>query len=603
MKRTMAMISALALFVVAGCANLESDVEPDWVSDARAGGLADSDVSLDDSRLVIDDRDSMVILDSEDGDALGVLGDDPNFPTLIQGPDVPVQPDADHSNIVVLPEAGLLLFLDFESLEDRITAIDLETGDMMWVSRDHEYSIQRFEGIIGEVRDRAAQTLASAFGGTAQTESAYAKRSRQRRFARNLAETVDDGDAFLFKTFDGLAKIDTETSQTIWQIEEFKGPGLQSVQILDDGDYLVASTGENLSDYQVATAYHLARISPEGELRWLAEHNADGTRGLGVSDETAVVYNTPVEGFDLETGEKVWENEYVASGGGGADDRYLPEPSPMVTDDAVYQAMDILGEDGAPSIAINIPPHRIRSYDSATGELRWETDKTDTYFGPLDKEGDTLIVWGAGELFGDGGAGIAGLDANTGEVLWKSPEVETPGFFMQMAEAEWYADPAYGPDGETMFIAGQYNLVGVDVISGETLFDVDLSDNEIGQTMWLTTGSDNVAVIGRDGIAGYDMADGSQQYEHETDYVRGYRSGGDRVALLVQARMLAGMAESDERGLVPVDIDTGDKGELAVYHLRGSSYGPLSNSVYLASNGSDVYTFDEDGYLIQYSLW
>ncbi len=607
-------IGALAL---SGCASLESEVEPDWESQAWAG--SETAATADGSRLVLGGSRHVFVVDGDTGAVIGGIGElNEDFSDQLRrafnpvagNPHYPLE--ARNSNIALLPDTGMLLIFNYKHHSEHITAVDLESGDNRWHTDQYNYSVQQYEAIIRRVSQLAGSG-----------ESYGDRRIRQYLFAQSLVASVDDGDAILMKTFRGLVKLDAETGNQHWRVPEFGGPGILDVKPLENGDYLVASTGQDLMRLQAANAYHLARISPQGQLRWITEHAGDSTHGLHVAGNRAIVDGDTIEIFNLSNGEKLWQGPDRWRVDPDNHPRYMPQPDPLVVGNRLYQAAHTHGEDGG--LMTTGFPHRIRNYDLDTGEIHWETEEVHTYFGPLEMIDGQLIVWGSGEFFGDHeGAGIAALDPDTGEPIWQSPEMATPGM---ISYSKWVVDPVYDAGKNHVFIAGPEDLYGFRLRDGEQTLNQDLSELGLGHTVGLAEHDGKVIVIAREGVAAFDMDTGRQAFRVETENVTDFFPRGERLVLRVNAggimalgedqvdhndpvvidpqtgrRVRGSSSNSVPTGVVSVDLNTGTLGRLAAWERpRRLRLGPLAD-IFVSDDGRYAYIIGERGRLVRYSL-
>ena len=597
-----ASILALGIIIAQGCATIESERDPDWQSGFEVEPLADTGALADGSRLVVGNPRMFAVVDGASGDPIGVLGEGGGLPVTISVGDTAayrLQPAS--SNVITLADARIALVLDYEGTNERITAIDLDAGDKAWYRTDYRYSVQQYEETIRRTAAAVGQTLAAALGGEASGEDARDRRARQRHFAQHLAAEVEDGDAFLFKTFGSLVKMDADSGVEQWRVEAFNGPGILQVEELADGDYLVLSTPQNLSRLQAADSYALARVGADGRVRWISEHAGNATRGMQIAGNRVVVDGTPLQVFDLETGDKLWENELrYAAGEDFPDPRHIPAPPPLITEDGLYQAAFTHGEDG--SFVSTGFPHRVRGYDIDTGEERWRTAETNTFYGQLHEVDDRIIVWGAGEFFGEHeGGGVAALDPDSGEVAWNSPEMETPG---TISMASWVVEPVFDATREHVFIAGPEDLYGLRVSDGQKVLDVDVDAAGIGSTVGLVRDGDRIVVIGSTGVAAYAIADGSRDFVQETEQIADYSVHGERLILHVTAAVAGIPPENGSGGVVALDLRSDSLGAMIGWPELGPLVtGPLGGPyAFVTEDGRHAYIVDGDGYLKRYSL-
>lgn len=602
-KALMASLLLLAGTAMTGCASLESEAPPDWRSAVEVRPLAEAEIVPDRTRIVLGNPRQAAVVDGYSGEPVGVIGDDARLNVTISiGGTAAYRLRADSSNTVTLPEAGLVLIMDYAGTSERLTAMDVDTGRLAWHTDAFSYSIQQYEQLIRSAASAAGKTLASLLGGSARGESIVERRQRQRAFARHLTVEVDGGDAILFKTFGGLYKLDAATGEPLWRLPDFQGPGLQQVTTLPNGDYLVLATGLDLSKLQAADAYHLARITADGQLRWMTEHAGRDTAGLYTANDRVLVDGSPLQVFDLKTGDRLWENGIRRSARKHPDPRHIPQPPPLATGDMIVQAAPITGEAGR-TISTGFP-HRVRAYDADTGDVLWETTETNTFFGEIHLEGDRLLVWGAGEFFGEkAGGGMAALDLHSGETLWRTAAMATPG---TVSKSDWVVEPVFDHSREQVFIAGPEDLIGVRIADGTQTLSIDLSETDLGDTVGLSRHGDDVIVVGQSGVAAYDMNDSTQRFETQTERVVGFTHRGNRVILNLVANALADLSRQapDVRGLRAVDLRSGRPGSLVAWEPGTTLlFGGLSRGGALISeDGRFAYVVDKDRRLTRYSL-
>ena len=595
------VLGALAGVVMAGCASLDSEREPDWQSHFETRPLADTGALDDGTRLVIGNPRQFAVVDGANGETLGVLGEGGRLQvTIAVGDTAAYRLRPDSSNVLTLADAELALVLDYEGTRERITAIDLASGDKAWHRTDYRYSVQQYEETIRRAAAQAGGAIADALGGEAHGEAIDDRRRRQRHFAQHLAVSVDDGGAVLFKTFASLVLLDAQTGGERWRVPAFNGPGILQVEEIDNGDFLVLSTPRNLARLQIAQAYSLMRVGRDGQVRWVSEHAGNATRGMEVVGDRVVVDGTPLEVFDLASGERLWANELRYAAGGFPDPRYIPAPAPLITADGLYQAAFTHGEDG--SFVSAGFPHRVRAYDIDSGEERWETAETNTFFGELYEVDERLLVWGAGAFFGaHEGGGIAALDPATGERLWQSPEMATPGTF---TTAPWVVEPVFDAEREHVYIAGPEDLYGLRIDDGERTLAVDIEAVDIGAPVGLVRHDDHIVVVAREGVAAFALADGSRAFVIETERIADYSLHGERLVIHVVATVAGLEGDNGAGGVRAINLDHGTAGGLVAWpEIPSLVFGPLGGPrAFVTADGRHAFFVDRDGYLRRYTL-
>lgn len=592
---------ATGMFVLHGCAGMETERPPDWQSAVEVASLADTAATSDGSRFVVGGPTRLVLVDGENGEPVSVLGEESRFEALVE------RASLSDSNMVTLPGAGAVLVFDDDRGSETVTALDLDSGEKRWQVSHFSYSLQQYQQVISRISSDAARTVSAITGGSGSGETSSHRRKRQRAFVQGLISPVDDGDTILFKTFNGLVSLDMRAGGENWRVREFNGPGIRQVEELDSGDYLVLSSGQDIEMLQAADAYDLARISPRGQVRWISEHAGSNTRGMYLAGSRVYVDGDTIEAFDVNDGRKLWTGPERWSLDGHTDPRYLPQPEPLTSQHGVFQAASAHGEDG--EFVSTGFPHRIRGYDPDTGDHLWETGETDTFFGGLYMIDGQLIAWGAGEFFGEHeGGGIASLDPSTGERLWRTPEMGTPGVISKSA---WVSEPVFDDRRERIFIAGPEDLYGMRISDGEQVLDVDLSDAGLGSLVGLTRRGNKAVVVGQDAVAAYDLDSGEQHFILELEEaVTGFSRHGQRLVVEVASGGLAAMAESQDNsmeggGLRSIRLDRGRAGDLVAWSGCDSVgvQGVLEGGrAFVTEDGRYAITVDGDCRLIRFSL-
>ncbi len=606
---------AVSALVLQGCASLESEVDPEWEGPEVVERHSEIAATEDGSRLVVGNPRVIAIFDDE-GRAVGAFGDTSfldRVDVTVRGPGgIEHSLSGGASNIIMLPQAGKVLILDYRGTTERVTAMDLETGEEAWQRTDFAYSIQQYEGLVDQAVEIVGGAIADALGAELETERPEDRRQRHRRFANQLVAEVDGGDGVLFKTFDGLVKLDTRAGSQRWHVEDFNGPGIADVQELDNGDYLVLSTGQDLYNLMAAEEYNLARISRNGEVRWMTEHAGRDTGSMVVEGDRVVVDGSPLQVFDANSGEKRWENDierrtdFQTAESGNR--RAIKQPKPLIVDGVLYQtAPSGWDEDGG--FFQFADRHHIKAYDLDSGEVLWEIEDSRTFFGPMERINDRLLVWGIGEFFDeeDRGGGVAAVDADSGEVLWQSRPLETPGLF---SAAPFAVAPVFDEAGERVYIGGPEELLGFRISDGEEVFDIE-TDGGLGDAIGLVGHDDRLVRVGLDGTAAYDMDNGDELFAVSHETAVDYEIRGERVFVHLSGAPFGGAAESDDdddsvdpRGVIAINLADGSASAMAAwddfpFNLMGTME---EGRAFIPSDGRFVYGVGEDGRLLRFGL-
>lgn len=611
---------AIGALLAQGCAGLEAEKNRDWSAEPEVGGLAETHALADGSRLAVGNTRNVAIVDGDTGDAIGVLGEE-GFnlqPTIRVAGAGSYTMNAETYDVLYLEDSEVMLVVDYDGANESIMAIDIRSGEKLWRRSGYDFSHQQYDQFISQAAQALAGPIADALGANVEGESRTERHERQRDFAQGLAVAVDDGDGLLFKTFDGLVKFDLQTGNEQWRVEDFNGPGIQQVSTLDNGDYLVLSSGENLFALQAASSYDLLRVSPGGEVRWITEHSGQRTGQMVVAENRVAVDAWPLQVFDLDSGNQLWENDVMrrlqggrhddpGDGTGQSDDgpdatdpRSIAQPAPLIRDGVLYQAA---WTHQADEITVGLPPHKVRAYDLDSGEELWTTGEVEAYFGELFLINDQLIVWGTGDFFGED-SGAAGIDINSGEIAWRSPEIDGPGF---ISESLYVVPPVFNETRDRMFIAGVDELYGISLPDGDTFLEVDLGELGIGHPLGMERHGSNVVVAANSGAAAFDMARGDQQFATTIDeHAIRYQLRGDRVVLELQDTLIGDLAADGDFtvGARAIDLNNGNAGDLVVWQdPERPVFGLMARGrIFVSEDGRHAFGVGEDGALIRYTL-
>ena len=611
---------AAGALLAQGCASMESEKNRDWSGDPEVGGLAETHALEDGSRVAVGNTRNVAIVDGDTGEAIGVLGEE-GFnlqPTIRVEGAGSYTINAETYDILYLEGSEVMLVVDYDGANESIMAIDMRSGEKLWRRSGYDFSFQQYDQFISQAAQALAGPIADALGANVEGETRTERHERQRNFAQGLAVPVDDGDGVLFKTFEGLVKFDLQSGNEEWRVEDFNGPGIQQVETLDNGDYLVLSSGENLFALQAADSYDLLRVSPEGEVRWLTEHSGQRTDNMVVAENRVAVDAWPLQVFDLDNGNQLWENDVMrrlqgsrhddpGDGTGQSDDgpettdtRSIGQPAPLIEDGVLYQAAWTHRED---EITVGLPPHKVTAYDLDSGDVLWETEEVETYFGELFKVNGQLIVWGTGDFFGEG-SGVAGLDAATGEVAWRSPEIDSPGFF---SESPHIVPPVFNADRDRVFVAGANDLFGISLPDGDTFLEADLGDAGIGHPLGIDRHGDKLVVAANSGAAAFDMNSGEQQFATSIDeHAVHSQVRGDRVVLMLRDTLIGELAADGDYtvGARAIDLRDGSAGDLVVWEdPERPVFGLMARGqIFVSEDGRHAFGVGEDGTLIRYTL-
>lgn len=583
-KANIAIAIILAWVTLQGCGTtLESDMSADWESSVSMDYLSTAYVMNDGSRIVIGNDNNIYILDGETGEIVERMEESfwEGVARRMQIEVAGMRVDgaiAEAYTLVPLEEMGTMLLFDYRFEEETMLALDSETGENLWQNDELAYSIFKYSDLIDAAVDQAASAMAGALGGTAQTESTYEQRQRENAFMNSIVHEVPESDHFLLKSFEGLHLMDGRDGTELWNVPEFEGPGIADMAQLPDGDFLVLSRGEDLLNLEMASSYHVARISQEEELRWLSEHSATRISAVHATENHVVVDGAPTEVFDISTGEKLWENEVIKGSRAHA---------MLVTDNNLYMAGDL----EASTVQVGVAGW-VWEHDLDTGDVIWKTEETSTEFMSLTLVDDILLARGDGDKFG-GNGGVLALDSQTGDELWITPEMEPFGWRGVVQQGVYYGTKVTEPFiyEDDLFVAGPDNFYAIDLHSGDLLFDDVHDEHDTGGVNGLVMHQDRIILVGRDAVVGYNRDDGSVDFVTETETTSSF-SVHENHLVLWDGRERAGA----------LDLVSGELGPMMRTESSGGTFGVFSGSVFVSEDGTHVYSIDEDRVIRRHQL-
>lgn len=575
--------SILPALLVAGLAvgnigcSVTSEVQPDWTHETDVRELASTAATSDGRWVAIADGHRLSVIDGESG-ATTVELDEAYWRSVTSASPVGGFFSSNYK-MRLLEDAGVLLLFDFRFAEETVTGIDLASGEVLWETSELAYSLDKYEGLIADAASSTANVVANVLGGESETESREDRLARQHRFYQRMIHPVEGSNHFLFKTFDGLRMMDARTGGLVWHVPGFQAAGLHSVERLPDGDWLVLGGGSSFLDLTAAGAYHLARIDASGQEIWRSEYSGEETHGMQLAGERVVVDAKPLQVFDLVTGEKLWENNARRDG--------IFHPAPVVTDSVVYQAANNLREDIKLFRAGT--PYKIRAYDLDSGRELWVTEESQTDWTELTFRDGLLLAVGAGDFFADANGGVAALDAQDGQLRWKSPAFESSGVFSRAVDVSELV-----VDDERLFLAGPGQLHALSLADGEPRFQQGLAETGVGALQALLRNPAGVTVVGRDGVSGLDPASGRVQFSLNPFGVNQVHERGDRLVL----EATGGTGE-----LTALDLSEPGPAAIMRYRMFGDRlYGDFDGQAFVTENGRHVFVINADGNLQRFTL-
>ncbi|MCH8543227.1 MAG: PQQ-binding-like beta-propeller repeat protein [Alcanivorax sp.] len=592
--KRMALIGANVM-VFSACTTLApSDVNPAWQGDVRVAPLGSVHMMDVSQRLVVSSNKSVYLLDTNNGQRVAAFPESFWDAFLRSGTSVGVEVEtgrgtesvsldsllwSDVYDIAPLEASSTFWMFDYRKARERIVAVDARTGEQLWASSDHAYSLSKYEGLIQEAAGRAGRALASALGAQHEAETPVERRARTAAFMERVVHEIPGSRDVFFKTFDGLLMMDPRTGQVKARFAEFLGAGIADVHVLPGGDYLVVSGHTSIGDLSFSQGNSLARIRPNGQLRWLAQHSGRRTGGLIVGGDIVLVDGSPLEAFDLRNGNRLWQ----------ADNNRRDENDHHIVLDgnSVYIASAIAGGaagalGGMLGDAAVVPEAIVEKRDLRTGQQLWASEPARGQYNGLGVHQGTVLVTGHGRIFG-GSVGVRALNADNGATLWQQEDLAST----------WRTGPmVVSPPvikGGLVIVVEREQVNGLDLATGEQRYRLNHADAGTGLLLGTALHQNTLVVIGSEATLGLDMSHGTQQYVVNTDRVNQYSLHGTNLIL-----------KNGQRNVQRIDLDKGTSSPVVRLGNNRAYFGDLINGFVIDNDARQAIGVSEEGRLNSY---
>ncbi len=559
-----------------GTTTISSDMEADWISNAEAGALSSAHVMENGNYIYLADSRSAVLIDGETGLPLKTYSDSfwqmmaNNLETtavnrLIGGSLRGSDMVADAYNFYPLPEAGVMLLLDYRFTEEIIAALDVNSGEEMWRAEGLSYSGGHLTSAVEAAGGRAGRRLASMLGAQHEEESAEDRRERRVGFMEKVILPYKNG--FFLKTSDGFTFYDAGSGDIVFSVDGFNGTGISDVLQIESDDYIVLSSGRDIAGITASSSYHIARISPEGDVLWQSDHNGRRTQQLVLAEQAGVVLvdGYPTQAFDLNDGAMLWEN----------DTRRGNEYHHMVVDgDYVYIASDERGT------TARVSESRVEKRNLRSGEVSWQTDRTrNAVFYDAFLHGDHLIVIGTGRFFDGNRRGIIAYDAQTGDVAWRTPEIRD-------------FSNAVLQEGDTLYYIADGKFIGVDPVTGQTRLETPLGDQSGHFGLGFFKHGDKIVSIGTGGVTAFNPENGRIIYNvRNRDGAESFQVFGDVAAL-----------HRNSRNVRLVNLNDGTLSNVVRRNNDRRYFGDLDGFIFVNAEEKFALSLGDSGRLMRHSF-
>ena len=484
---------------------------------------------------------------------------------------------------IVMWDANAMLVFDNKLGKDRMAAINLKDGKMLWIKDRFSFP----------------KPKKNASGNQVQLE--------------DMIIYIDEIQSFAFAQKESLIMIDLMTGKEEWETSRFRGAVGQYLYLPGTNELVMVNyQPKGLMALFTGFKNQLMRINADnGEVVWEATYRGvvekeiltrDPLVTLSIHGDKLFLQLGGLQVFNLASGENLWGAHYepdmggVKYSGGGkniAAGIYGAIAEPLIAENAVYI---VLGDN-------KMKNKFVRKFDLETGRELWTSEKiTKANAIPfIALSGNTLVMQIGGYVNqqritreGDANEGytytyvneyiwlgrfaLAGLDVNTGQYIWRSEKFKKRITDMVVEDGKVYA-------------ASGVAFYAYDTDSGKELFSSDLKSAKVGPGLFAFDAGEKVAIVGDKGMAAFSKKDGKMIYS--TDKFSGVMSfvrKGDNVFLQNKKFDIAGvdLNNGNIKGIVKIKPSKHTQNE------KFANDSEFSGGVDMTVDGNYIYAFKKD---------
>lgn len=572
-------LTSVGLLVMGCMSTPKSDIQPDWRSSEVAKPLSAAHVLHDGERIAFSTDRNVYLLNGSDGRVVSSLAESwlenatRNMQVGARGISASMgQFMASSYDIVPISEHNLILLFDYQFGREIVVAMDSENGELLWSANNYEFSLNKYENLIATGADMIGQQLGRLLGAQHQGEDEQTRRQRQVNFLDTVVHPIPGTTNIAFKTFNGVYILNSRTGEEVGRVADFRGAGLAAVLAVGD-DLIIVGGARNVSlTLGVATGYDIARVSMNGQVRWKAEHSGTRTMGLIRAGNTVLINGGPTEAFDINTGQKLWQNDVTL---------HWPQYHQFLVDgEYIYFASDLNGQIG------RVEESKVWKQHARTGQVVWETNQQRGYYHGLEKHGNKLLATGRGQMFTDQGDGLLVLNADTGQVEWSTPAFEKASMFSSLNSFS-----AAVVKDDLVYITDLSHLYGFQLASGEPVFRHKHASRGTNGVIDLVSFEDKIFMVGRDAVVAYQIGTGDMIKAMDTERTASMKVKGERIVL------------SNGRGITQtVHMRTVEPSPVVRHSIRNHYFGTFDEEAYVTQNGRYKYTVSDKGQVMRFSF-
>lgn len=445
---------------------------------------------------------------------------------------------------LVFEEAGIVIFLDWNANVNRIKAVDLGTGNVIWSTDKYRFSSssksQYVDAILGmslnmrlnrtTPRDIAAKSVqVQGFGEGVQVANEASA------VGRGFMVPMSGTGHFLLRLADGsYVALELGTGAEKWTFNGVSSIGFSGMS--QDGSLILVNY---VPSYLQKNERLILKLDPlTGKELWRAEHISNFRQGRTylIGDRLVCDYYG-AEVFDLKTGERIMltlderviktQNRMAAlyaSDADGSRGTAAIASSSVVEGKVLYASVFKQGKrsfanDGSGKAIV-------QAFDLTSGQLLWESEKmkagTDLSFVSPD-----FVFVRRGKAFGSSSLFV--LDAHTGKLLTETESID--GFIYRASAGDVLT-------GSSLFRGGKKNVY---TFSTENWLQQEAYRTDklsVGKLTAMVPASDHLMTIGTKGLVFFDGKQ-AQGQALETPKIYGSYWNDQTAYLFLQKRTIA----------------------------------------------------------------
>ncbi|MEM9856904.1 MAG: PQQ-binding-like beta-propeller repeat protein [Bacteroidota bacterium] len=393
----------------------------------------------------------------------------------------------------VFEKLSIALFLDWNLTKNIIKAVDLNTGEELYVLDNYRYTTSVNKQILKAVASLAATQATQAAvlnsGMTAGTLSMNTLSSEIAQSQYNsagfstYASPLDEVARFLVKTEGGITCLEVKSGKELWTYESdinigFAGmPDSESVVLVNFKESELKKSKRLVVKLEIETGKEIWQAEP------LSIFKRDRTYLVG---DRLVLDYFGAEVLDLNTGEQLLVSANPLSVRSA---NLMVKSSTATTDPSLVHDNYLYTSTWSTFPNSGSGKAKFQKYDLKTGKKIWETKKVANGISAVMVDDDYLYLR-KGKAFGE--SSIFVLDTKTGNLIAETENVD--GFVYRKGAGDILTD-------KYLYRSGKKSIYVFDKQNWKVISEFDGRNAKIGKLQATTPAGNNLLLIGDKGIA------------------------------------------------------------------------------------------------------